>query len=105
MPQGKRNGFRKNKSTETASQTFIESIQEAMDKQLHVVGIFFDLTKAYDVRDVGIELYSKVSNRIKNSASFSAFKKGLKSFLLEHSFYTISEFIGFNKRVNGVSKV
>jgi hypothetical protein len=43
------NGFRKNKSTETASQTFIESIQEAMDRRLHVIGIFFDLTKAYDV--------------------------------------------------------
>jgi hypothetical protein len=28
------NGFRKNKSTETASQTCIEKVQEAMDKQL-----------------------------------------------------------------------
>jgi hypothetical protein len=26
------NGFRKNKSTDTASQTFIESIQDALDK-------------------------------------------------------------------------
>jgi hypothetical protein len=45
------NGFRKNRSTETASQTFIEKIQEAMDRRLYVVGIFFDLTKAYDVID------------------------------------------------------
>ncbi|PNF20311.1 hypothetical protein B7P43_G13693 [Cryptotermes secundus] len=43
------NGFRKNKSTETPSQTFIESIQEAMGRRFHVIGIFFDLTKAYDV--------------------------------------------------------
>jgi hypothetical protein len=34
---------------ERASQTFIENIQEAMDKGLHAIGLFFDLTKAYDV--------------------------------------------------------
>jgi hypothetical protein len=43
------NGFRDNKSTETASHIFIESIQESMDKQLYILGLFFDLTKAYDV--------------------------------------------------------
>jgi hypothetical protein len=48
------NGFRKNKSTETATQTFTEIIQEAMDRRLHVTGIFFDLTKAYDVIDRNI---------------------------------------------------
>jgi alpha-D-ribose 1-methylphosphonate 5-triphosphate synthase subunit PhnL len=45
------NGFRKNKLTETASQNFIETIQEAMDRWLHVIGIFFDWTKVYDVSD------------------------------------------------------
>jgi hypothetical protein len=43
------NGFRENKLTDTASQTFIESIQEALDKGLHAIGLFFDLSKAYDV--------------------------------------------------------
>ena len=43
------NEFRKMKSTETASQTFIESVQEAMDQHLHVVGKILDLTKAYDI--------------------------------------------------------
>jgi hypothetical protein len=43
------NGFRKNKSTDTASQSFIESIQEALDRGLHAIGVFFDLSKAYDV--------------------------------------------------------
>jgi hypothetical protein len=42
-------GFRNGKLNEIASQTFIECIQEALDEQLHVVGIFLDLTKAYDV--------------------------------------------------------
>jgi hypothetical protein len=43
------NAFREKKSMATASQTFIENIQEAMDKGLHAIGLFFDLTKAYDV--------------------------------------------------------
>jgi hypothetical protein len=45
-----------NKSTETASQTFIESIQEAVDKGLHAIGLLFDLTKAYDVANHDIAL-------------------------------------------------
>ena len=40
------NGFRNNKSTETACHAFIENIQQALDNKLHVVGIFLDLTKA-----------------------------------------------------------
>ena len=43
------NGFRDNKSTETACHTFIENIQKALDNNLHVVGIFLALTKSYDV--------------------------------------------------------
>jgi len=42
------NGFRKGKYTETAVQSFIEIIQEALDKRIHSIGIFIDLTKAYD---------------------------------------------------------
>jgi len=30
-------------------QSFIEMIQEALDKRVHTIGIFIDLTKAYDV--------------------------------------------------------
>ena len=37
------------KSTETASHSFIQSVQEALDRHLHAVGIFLDLSKAYDV--------------------------------------------------------
>jgi hypothetical protein len=42
------NGFRKGKCMETAVQSFIEIIQEALDKRVHSIGIFIDLTKAYD---------------------------------------------------------
>jgi len=37
------------KSTDKANQTFIAGIQKDMELLLHVVGIFLDLTKAYDV--------------------------------------------------------
>jgi hypothetical protein len=42
-------GFMDNKSTKTVSQTFLESVQEALNRQLHVVGLFLDLSKAFDV--------------------------------------------------------
>ena len=42
-------GFIENKSTETASQLFIESFQEALDNLRKAIGIFLDLSKAYDV--------------------------------------------------------
>jgi len=32
-----------------AKLNFIENIQESVGKQLYVLGLFFDLTKAYDV--------------------------------------------------------
>ena len=37
------------KSTETGCHTFIENIHQALDNNLHVAGIFLDLTKAYGV--------------------------------------------------------
>jgi hypothetical protein len=40
--------FRKGKCIETAVQLFIEIIQEALDKGVHSIGIFIDLTKVYD---------------------------------------------------------
>jgi hypothetical protein len=42
------NWFRKWKCIETAVQSFIENIQEPLDKGLFSIGNFLDLTKAYD---------------------------------------------------------
>jgi len=42
------NGFRKGKCIEIAVHLFIEIIQEAYDKGVHSIGIFIDLTKAFD---------------------------------------------------------
>jgi hypothetical protein len=43
------NGLREKKSTNTATQTFIEAIQRALNNKLLVIGIFLDLTKAFDI--------------------------------------------------------
>jgi len=41
--------FTETKSTETATHSFIQSVQEALDKRLCAIGIFFYLSKAFDV--------------------------------------------------------
>jgi hypothetical protein len=51
-------GFRENKSTETASQSFIESVQEALDNHTKAIGIFLELSKAYDVITIRFYLIS-----------------------------------------------
>jgi hypothetical protein len=43
------NCFRKGKCIETAVQSFIEQIQEALDKRILTTGICIDLSKEYDV--------------------------------------------------------
>ena len=42
------NGFRKGRSVDTAVQSYIERVQNALDKRVHIIGIFIDLSKAYD---------------------------------------------------------
>jgi phage antirepressor YoqD-like protein len=42
------NGFRKGKCIETAAQSFTEIIQEALDKGIHSIETFTDLTITYD---------------------------------------------------------
>ena len=44
-----KHGFIESKSTEIASHSFIQSVQETLDQRLHVVDIFLDLSKTYDV--------------------------------------------------------
>jgi retron-type reverse transcriptase len=45
------NGFRKNKATFTAIQTFIGEVQKILDNEQLAFGIFLDLSKAFDVID------------------------------------------------------
>lgn len=50
------NGFRQQKSTTTAIQSFIANIRQALGEGYIPVGIFFDLSKAYDVLNHGVLL-------------------------------------------------
>jgi hypothetical protein len=47
------------------------------------------------VINMGIGLYNKVPDQIKLRGNFHLFKKDLKSFLLNHSFSSVEEFISF----------
>jgi hypothetical protein len=62
--------FMDNKSTKTASQTFLESVQEALDRQLHVVGLYLDLSKVYAVINHNILLDKLDSYGIRGSSNF-----------------------------------
>jgi len=42
-------GFRAHKSTASAFQFFVESTQETIEDEMNPIGIFLDLTKAYDM--------------------------------------------------------
>ena len=50
-------GFREGKSTETAIHAFLKNIQESIEKKKHLIGIFLDLSKAYDVLDHKVLLF------------------------------------------------
>ena len=54
-------GFRQKHSTSHAVLTFVEKITKAIDKFYHTVGVFLDLSKAFDTIDHKILLY-KLSN-------------------------------------------
>jgi hypothetical protein len=43
--------FRSKRSTETALQDFVNNVQTAIDNKMNPVGLFLDLSKAYDVLD------------------------------------------------------
>jgi hypothetical protein len=59
------NGFRKGKCIETAVQSFIKIIHEALDKGVHLTGIFIDLTKAYVTLNHKVLLEKLSSYRIR----------------------------------------
>jgi sarcosine oxidase/L-pipecolate oxidase len=58
-----------NKPTDVASHLFIESVQEASDRHLHVIGIFLDLSKAYDVINHSMLLDKLDSYGVRGSAN------------------------------------
>jgi hypothetical protein len=70
------NGFRKGKFIETTIQSFIERIQEALDKGLHMIVMFFYLTKTYNVLNHRMSLEKLYCYGIKGSTN-SWFQAGI----------------------------
>ena len=54
----------------------------------HVIQIF----KKKSVVDMGIQLHNKVPNNIKKLEEYKPYKTELKSFLIEHTVYSLEEF-------------
>jgi hypothetical protein len=90
------NGFRKGKCIETTIQSFIEIIQESPDKGLYTIGIFIDLTKAYDTLNHKVLLEKLCSYRIRGTAN-SWFKSYLTN---RRQFIDINQSDSSNVRVH-----
>ena len=73
------NGFRKGKSIDTAVRSFIGRIQKALDKRIHTIGIFIDLTKAYEVlnKKLLLEKLFYYCIRCSNNLCFNGTERGL----------------------------
>jgi hypothetical protein len=61
-------GFRTNRSTVTVLQKFITVAQTALDKKMYPIGLFMDLSKAYDVLDHKLLLYKLAKYGIREIA-------------------------------------
>ena len=53
---GNQFGFRKGRSTVHALHSSVKIIEDAMENNRHAIGIFIDLSKAFDIRDHNIML-------------------------------------------------
>jgi len=84
-------GFMESKSTETASHSFIQNVQEALDKQQHVVGIFLDISKPYDVIN-----HNRLLDKLDSYGIRGLGKKWFQSYLTNRT-----QFEGITQREKG----
>jgi hypothetical protein len=63
-------------------------------KDLHVQFCWTTLFKNSSV-NVGIKLYNKLPNTIKELEKVREFKKKVKVFLLQHTFYSVDEYMSY----------
>lgn len=76
-------GFRQKHSTSHAFLTFIEKVAKALDKSQHTVGVFLDLSKAFDTIDHNILLHKLHNYGIRGKALewFRSYLKNRKQFV------------------------
>jgi hypothetical protein len=86
---------------------FIKKYKESMEQNIHIhthnTRRKLDLHVQYcnrvlfrkSVVNMGIRLYNKVPDHVQMGDNFKSFKRYLKSFLLQHSFYSVDEFMKF----------
>jgi hypothetical protein len=48
---------------------------------------------------MGVELYNRMPDKTKEQESFKDLKQNLKSFLLDHPFYSLNEFFNINWKI------
>jgi hypothetical protein len=61
-------------------------------RDIHIQSYKTDLYKR-SVINMGSKLYNKLPDNIKEIESYKTFGKQLKSFLLQHAFYSVEEFV------------
>jgi hypothetical protein len=91
-------GFIKGKSTDTAIFNFLENIREALDKKQNCIGLFLDLTKAFDLVPHQ-ELIQKLNNCGVRGLANSWFKS-----YLENRKQVVQILHSSNKEANEISK-
>jgi hypothetical protein len=75
---------------EIISNIYTYNTQRKMD--IHIQSYSTDLYKR-SVINMGTKLYNKLPSYIKEIDSYKTFRKKLKSFLLQHTFYSVEEFV------------
>jgi len=90
------NGFMKGKFIETAVQSFVETIQRALDKRVHTIGIFIDLTKTYDVLNHKL-LQDKLSSYGIRGSTNACFRSDLTN---RRQFIEINQSDSSNVKIN-----
>jgi len=82
-----KHGFMESKSQQIASHSFIQSVQEALDRHLHAVGKFLDLSKAY-----GLINHNRLLDKLDSYGIRGSVNKWFQSYLANRTqFVEISQ--------------
>jgi DNA-binding transcriptional regulator/RsmH inhibitor MraZ len=60
---------------------------------IYISNLVIQISIKKSVINVGIRLYNKVAMHIKKLEEYKPYKRELKSFLIDHAFYSVKEFL------------